>query len=162
MSSYTTAFTVDQTPDEVFAAINNVRGWWSGEIDGDTARLGEEFTYRYQDLHLSRQRITESVPGSRVAWEVVDGYVSFVQDKTEWIGTTMTFDISTTDGKTEVRFSHVGLVPDFECFGSCSSAWAFYINSSLHDLITTGKGEPNAATGADLASSHDLLGGSTH
>jgi activator of Hsp90 ATPase-like protein len=147
MSSYTTTFTVDQTPDEVFAAINNVRGWWSGEIEGDTARLGDEFTYRYQDLHLSKQQITESVPGKRVAWEVVDGYVNFVQDKTEWIGTTITFDISKTGGKTEVRFTHRGLVPDFECFGSCSSAWAFYINSSLRDLITAGKGEPNGGNG---------------
>jgi hypothetical protein len=25
--SYTTSFSVDRTPDEVFDAINNVRGW---------------------------------------------------------------------------------------------------------------------------------------
>ena len=51
--NYTTSFTVDQTPDEVFKAVTNVRGWWSGEIDGGTDELGAEFTYQYQDLHRS-------------------------------------------------------------------------------------------------------------
>lgn len=143
MSDYTTVFTVPESADEVFAAINNVRGWWSGDIEGRTDELGAEFSYRYQDLHRSTQRITEFVPGKRVAWHVVDGYLKFVQDKTEWTGTSMTFDIAPTGSGTEVRFTHVGLVPQGECYESCSSAWGFYINTSLRDLIATGKGEPN-------------------
>jgi hypothetical protein len=140
---FTTSFTVQQSPEEAFAAINNVRGWWSGEIEGSTDELGAEFTYRYQDLHRSKQQITELVPGSRVAWHVLDGYLGFVNDRTEWTGTDITFDISRNGDLTEVRFTHVGLVPDYECFENCSSAWGFYINSSLRNLITAGKGDPN-------------------
>src|SRR5262245_42402195 len=59
--NYTTAFLVDQTPEEAFAAINNVRGWWSEEIEGRTDKLGE-FNYHYQDIHRCTIKITELVP----------------------------------------------------------------------------------------------------
>lgn len=141
--SLTTSFTVDQTPEEAFDAINNVRRWWSGEIDGRTDKLGEVFTYRYKDVHRTTQKITEFVPGKRAVWHVTDAELSFVKDKTEWNGTDIVFDIAKKDGKTEVRFTHVGLVPTFECYGGCSGAWGFYINDSLRNLITAGKGAPN-------------------
>ena len=83
----TISFTTDRTPQEAFAAINDVRSWWSGEIDGPTGALGAEFTYRYQDIHRSTQQITELVPGRRIAWHVTDSYLDFVEDKAEWTGT---------------------------------------------------------------------------
>ncbi len=143
MKNYTTSFTVDQSPEEVFAAINNVRGWWSGEIDGRTDSLGAEFEYQYQDLHRTRQKITELVPGRKVVWHVVDSQINFVRDKTEWNGSDVVFEIARKGNKTELRFTHVGLTPSIECYGDCSGAWGFYVNDSLRKLITTGKGHPN-------------------
>ena len=141
--NYTTSFTVDQTPEEVFDAINNVRGWWSDEIDGSTNKLGAEFTYRYKDLHRTTQKITELVPGKKVVWHVLDSHINFVKDKAEWDGTDIVFEITKKHGKTELRFTHVGLFPAIECYGKCSGAWGFYINDSLRSLIMTGKGDPN-------------------
>jgi hypothetical protein len=141
--NYTTSFTVDQSPEEVFAAVNNVRGWWSEEIEGSTDKLGAEFEFHYQDLHHSTQKITEWVPGQRVVWHVLDSRLNFVQDKTEWKGTDIVFEITRKNDRTELRFTHAGLVPAFECYGECSDAWGFHINHSLFVLITTGKGEPN-------------------
>jgi hypothetical protein len=140
---YTTSFLLDGTPEQVFAAINNVRGWWSGEIDGRTDKLGVEFTYRYQDVHRSTQRIAELVPGKKVVWHVLDAKINFVKDKAEWNGTDIIFEITKKGDKTELRFTHVGLVPAIECYGKCAGAWGFYINDSLRSLITTGKGDPN-------------------
>ncbi len=139
----TYAFTVDQTPKEAFSAINNVRGWWSGDIKGRTDKLGAEWTYRYKDIHYSKQKITKLVPGKKVVWLVLDSYLSFIEDKKEWNGTKIAFDISKKGDKTEIRFTHVGLVPKHECYNNCSDAWGFYINGSLRRLITKGKGQPN-------------------
>jgi hypothetical protein len=141
------AFTVDQTPKEAFSAINNVRGWWSGDIKGKTDKLGAEWTYRYKEIHYSKQKITKLVVGKKIVWLVLDSYLSFIDDKKEWNGTKITFDISRKGDKTEVRFTHVGLVRRDECYKDCSDAWGFYINGSLKRLITKGKGQPNKKAG---------------
>ncbi|SER04903.1 Activator of Hsp90 ATPase homolog 1-like protein [Lentzea xinjiangensis] len=141
--AYSTSFTVEQSPDEVFAAVVDVRAWWTGEIEGSAGEQGAEFTYRHPPQHYSRQRVTEFEPGRRVVWRVVDSHLSFVSEPAEWTGSDITFDIAAVDGGTELRFTHVGLVPDVECFGACSTAWLHYVNGSLHSLITTGQGLPD-------------------
>ncbi len=140
---FTTTITVDRSPKEVFDAINNVRGWWSGTIEGSTDKLGATFKYRYEDIHRSSQKITELIPGKKVVWHVEDSYLDFIKDKTEWNGTDIVFDIAKKDNKTELRFTHVGLVPALECYGDCAEGWSFYIKDSLRKLIKTGKGQPN-------------------
>ena len=143
--SFTTSFTVDQTPAEAFAAINNVRAWWTGEpgVEGSTDKLGDEFTYRYNPHHFSKQKVTEFIPGKKVVWLVLESQLNFVKDKSEWNGTKIIFEIAKKGGKTEVRFTHAGLNPDHECYGGCSNAWGSYIKGSLRNLITAGKGESN-------------------
>lgn len=141
--NYTTSFTVDQSPQEVFDAINNVRGWWSQQIDGRTDELGAEFKYHYRDVHRARFKLTECVPGKKVVWHVLENYFDFVADRTEWTGTDVVFEISKQGNQTELRFTHVGLVPAYECYNVCSDAWGSYVKGSLRNLITTGKGQPN-------------------
>jgi hypothetical protein len=73
----------------------------------------------------------------------VDNYFNFTEDKTEWTNTKVMFEISKRGNKTEIRFTHQGLVPAYECFDVCSNAWGSYVNGSLRNLIATGKGKPN-------------------
>ncbi len=140
---FTVTLLVDQTPDEVFDAINNVRGWWSEQIEGHTDALNAVFNYHYQDIHRCTMKITEFVPGKKVVWDVLDNYFNFTQDETEWIGTKVSFDIAQVDGKTQLLFTHIGLVPAYECYNICNDAWSNYIKGSLRSLIETGKGQPN-------------------
>lgn len=147
MSDFTAVITVDQSPEEAFAAINNVRGWWSTEVVGDTDKLGDEFVFEVKGVHRSTMKLTEVVPGKRIVWHVSDSQLTFIKDTTEWDDTECVFDISQTGGRTEVRFTHVGLVPQVECYDLCSNAWGMYITGSLKDLITTGKGDPHTEHG---------------
>ncbi len=139
---YSITLLLENTPKEVFDAINNARGWWSEQIEGRTDELGE-FRYRYQDVHRSTMKITELVPGEKVVWHVADNYFNFIEDKSEWTGTDIVFEIAKKGDKTELRFTHIGLVPAYECYGVCSDAWGTYIKGSLRNLITKGKGQPN-------------------
>jgi len=138
--SFTTSFRVDQSPEAAFAAIIDPRAWWSGAFEGSSDAIGAEFTYRYGDMHSSRQRVTEVVAGRRVAWLVVDAELNFVNDRTEWTGTTITFDIARVGAETEVTFTHIGLKPEVECYDTCSDAWTSLIQGSLKQLIETGTG----------------------
>src|SRR5258708_15768010 len=107
---FTASFSVDQTPEEAFDAINNVRGWWSEEIEGTTDKLGDEFTYHYKDVHRCKIKITEFAPGRKVVWRVLDNYFDFTEDKSEWKDTVIRFEIATKGNRTEVRFAQLGLV----------------------------------------------------
>jgi Activator of Hsp90 ATPase homolog 1-like protein len=141
--SFATAFLVDQTPEEAFAAITNVRGWWSENIDGSTDAVDGEFTYRFEDKHSCTIRVIDLVPGRTVRWRVLDNHFDFTEDQAEWIGTEVAWELVSCGDQTEVQFSHIGLYPDHECFDVCSNAWSFYINDSLRNLIATGEGKPN-------------------
>jgi hypothetical protein len=139
---FSTTISVDATADAAVSAITNVRGWWSHDIDGRTDTLGEEFTFRGKDVHYSKIKVTELVPGERAVWLVLDNYMNFVEDQNEWKGTRITFEIAKQGGGAEIRFSHLGLAREYECFGVCFNAWCFFINDSLRSLITTGEGQP--------------------
>jgi hypothetical protein len=138
--NFTATLMVDQTPEEAFDAINNVCGWWTGDpgIEGSTDKLNDEFTYAYKPYHHSKQKITELTPGKKIVWLVTDSSINFVKDKSEWTGTKIIFEIEKKGDQTEVRFTHVGLVPDIECYNDCSNAWGSYISSSLRNWITKG------------------------
>ena len=141
---FTTTILVDQSPEEVFKAIQNVRSWWSEEIEGKTANLNDEFKYHYEDVHRCKIKLIEVAPNQKIVWLIEENYFSFTKDDTEWTNTKAVFDISKKENKTQLTFTHIGLIPDYECYEVCKSGWTNYIQNSLIKLITSGKGEPNA------------------
>jgi hypothetical protein len=141
-NNFTVAFLVDKTPTEAFNAINNVTAWWTENLDGTSTQLNDEFSVRFGDVHYSKHKLTEVIPGQKVVWLTTDSKLTFVKDTGEWIGGQIIFDITEKDGKTEVRFTQLGLTPMLECYGGCSNAWTGYVTNSLKSLIATGTGQP--------------------
>lgn len=140
-SDFSRTLLVEQSPEEVFASINKVRGWWIDEIEGSSDKLNDEFAVRFADIHYSKQKLVELVPNTKVTWLITESKLNFLKKKNEWTDTRISFEISKEGNKTKLRFTHSGLVPDIECYRDCSLAWSEYLDS-LQKLITTGHGNP--------------------
>lgn len=139
---FTTTILVDKMPQEVFNAVIDVKAWWTNNMKGKSQKKNDEFEVRFGDVHYSKQKLIEVIPGKKVVWLVEESNLSFLNNTSEWTGTKISFDISTEGNKTQLRFTHHGLVPRIECYDGCSEAWSQYMKYSLSSLITTGKGQP--------------------
>jgi hypothetical protein len=146
-NDFTVTIEVAQTPEQVFNAVNNPRGWWSEEIEGGTEKVNDEFFYHFKDVHIAKMKLIDVVPAQKVVWLVLENYFNFITDQREWKNTKIVFDIAKKGDGTQLIFTHVGLVPAYECYKICFDAWTNYITNSLRELITTGKGKPNPKEG---------------
>jgi hypothetical protein len=139
---YTTSIMVNATAQAAFNSINNVSAWWTENLEGSSQKLNDEFTVRFDDIHISTQKLIQVVPDKKVVWLVTDSKLNFLKNKNEWTNTKISFEIAEQSGKTQIIFTHIGLVPHTECYDSCVPAWAHYIKGSLFKLLTEGKGNP--------------------
>ena len=139
---YTASIAVNATPQEVFKKINSVTKWWTEDLKGSSQQLNDEFTVRFGDVHVSKQKLVEVIPDKKVVWLVTGSKLNFIEDESEWTGTKISFELSNDDDKTQIHFTHIGLVPEVECYRDCTRGWDHYIKKSLFKLLTEGKGSP--------------------
>lgn len=132
--SFQYRITTSRKPKEVFDYLMDPRNWWVGlfneTIQGRSESINDEFSFKAGDgLHYSNQKLVELIVGKKIVWLVVESNLSFLQNTNEWVGTKIGFDLEQENEQTNVIFTHLGLIPQIECFDGCSSAWTQYLQN---------------------------------
>ena len=139
--NFHTSITVDASLEEALKKINQVNNWWSKKVTGKSQKLNDEFTVDFGETFVDFQ-ISELVPNKKVVWSVKDCNLHWIDKKDEWNGTEVVFEMSPIKNKTKIDFTHIGLVPSFECYEDCVAGWTEHITDSLVKFINEGKGKP--------------------
>lgn len=139
---YSSSITANISAVEATNRISRVADWWSVKATGPSSKTGDAFNINWGDTWLDIS-VAELVPGKKVIWFVTDCNLGFIEDKKEWKGTRIVFDISSNGAETTVTMTHVGLRPSVECYGVCETGWNFYILESLQNLLKDNRGFPD-------------------
>lgn len=138
---YHCEFTAAVPAAKAFDGISQVSNWWATHIEGQTKGLGSIFTVRFGETFVTFT-ITDYQPNTKIVWTVTDCFLHWQNDKTEWTGTKLVWELTDHGKLTEVAFTHVGLRPEVECFDMCVKGWDGHVSGSLYKLLTQGQGAP--------------------
>lgn len=140
--NYHTRITAGVTAKEAIEKINHVSAWWTKNFEGSAQKPGDAFTVRFGEV-WKRFAVVEFVAGQRIEWEVTDCHLPWLADKKEWVNTHLVWEFSPGKDSTQIDFTHVGLIPEMECYDDCKPGWDFYLNESLSKLLNEGRGLPH-------------------
>lgn len=140
-TNFSTRIQVDADAKEAERRISEVSAWWVKNFEGKASGLRDNFTVHFGETFVTFE-VVDLIPGDTIVWEVKDCYLPWQQDKTEWNGTRVVWELIPEDGGTKIIMTHIGLTPEQECYDNCRQGWTEHISDSLLNLINTGKGKP--------------------
>jgi uncharacterized protein YndB with AHSA1/START domain len=122
---------------DALTTVDGLAAWWTA-VEGDE-QVGGELRFIFGPSAVAVMRVDSVDASTGVHWTCLGCHVE------DWVGTQVHFDLtSLSDDQTELRFRHVGLTPQLECFSDCKSGWDHFI-SSLQTYVETGVGNPNGS-----------------
>ena len=121
---YHSSISANITAKKAFENINRVSEWWTKSYEGSSQSPGDTFTVRFGETFVNFKK-AEVVPGKKIVWQVTDCNLHWLKDKKEWKDTKMSFEISSKDNSTQISVTHIGLVPEIECYNDCKKGWGF-------------------------------------
>ncbi|HTA84442.1 MAG TPA: SRPBCC domain-containing protein [Bacteroidia bacterium] len=138
---YHTSISAKVSAEEAIKKINQVNLWWAKNFKGKAEKLNDSFTVQFGKAFVDF-KISELVPGKKVVWKVTDCNLEWINNKKEWNGTDVVFELTKKGNLTQIDFTHIGLIPGVECYNDCETGWNGHLKNSLKELLTTGKGSP--------------------
>ena len=132
---------VNASAEEAIKKISQVNLWWKKDFSGSAEKLNDKFKVLFGEPSFVDFVVSEFVPGKKLGWKVIDCYLPWFQDKKEWNNTEVDFQLSEENGTTKIDFTHIGLVPEVECYDVCEKGWNGHFNN-LVKFIDDGKGLP--------------------
>jgi len=142
MKDYSRSFSTSVSPQDVFKKISRVSQWWAVDFEGKSEKLDDVFTVRFKNGDMYKIKISEIIPNKKIIWDVIDAYQGWHDNHTEWVGTKIVWEVFHQNNGTEVKLTHIGLVPEFECFEKCSMGWDYLMENSLQKLLKDNQGMP--------------------
>lgn len=140
-NNFNISITAKISPEAALEKINQIPKWWGVIIEGNTAKLNDQFVIKMGSEAFFNCTITEMIPGKRVVWAIGDCYMPWYKNKKEWSDTRLIFEITENNITTEVHFIHEGLTSELECYNDCKPGWTHWIQNSLFSYFTTGEGD---------------------
>ena len=144
MENYKSTITLKANTARVFTALTQeIPNWWTEMFDGTANKEGEEFTVRFGDNVYKTMQIAALVPNSKVVWYVKSSLIDIpeLKNKTEWVGTTIIWEIEQNGDTTLLNLEHIGLNETIECYEICANGWQQFTNS-LKLYVEIGTGNP--------------------
>lgn len=138
---YQSIITAKIAPTEASNKISQVSKWWSLNFEG-SSKPGDVFTVRFKNGDRYEIKVEELIPGKKIVWDVIDADQTWHEDRDEWTGTKIICDISPDKNGSKVTMTHLGLVPEFECYDRCKLGWDYLLKESLYKYLSEGTGMP--------------------
>jgi uncharacterized protein YndB with AHSA1/START domain len=107
--------------ERIFQALSTREGleWWTPTIEGD-ASAGGTLAFFFGRPEASAVMEVAAAAPDRVAWRCVGG-------PEEWVGTSLTFDLKSSEKGTTLLFTHAGWREPTEFTAHCSTKWAYHL-----------------------------------
>jgi hypothetical protein len=126
--NYHKTLIVKASAEEAMKKISRIALWWRNDFSGDAEKLNSKFTVPFGAPSFVDFVVSESAPGKKLVWKVTDCYLPWFKDTKEWNNTEVVFTLSSENGGTQINFTHVGLVPEVECYEACEKGWNGHLN----------------------------------